>query len=765
MNRLLFRTCGTRLLGLLLPALLLPAPALARVEAPDHVLYGNVTLFGQPAPIGSVIEIRRPDGSVISRYTLGRDSRLAGQYSLRVPMDTVDPRIEGRARPGDAVRLFVGSQLAAETAVGAAGIARRLDLDPQGLGTGPAVTVADVALLEGNAGSRTATLAVAMNTTSADAVTIEWNTVNGTATGGSACAPGVDFVAADTQLVIAAGQGTAQIDVIVCGDTVPEASETFTVLLTAIQNGVLADSEATVTLQDDDNVPALAIPNVRALEPAAGSTVVVFRAQLSRSHEVPVTFAWATQNVNASAGSDYVAASGTVTIAPGDTAAEIPVTVLADAAVEPDESFRIALSDAQNVALSQDFAYASIVDPNFDPALDTTPGDDVIGGPQGIAALTQPSALALSPDGAHAYATSESQDSVLHFTRDAGTGRLTFVQAYSVATAGFENAKLNGPKDLKPSPDGLNVYVASANDNAIAILARDAGTGALSFVANQVSGQTYPDAPGGETAGLLGVAGLQVSPDGGQVYAAGATANAVAVFARDAGTGALHFVEAERNDSDDATDAGATVVGLAAPTAIVLSPDGAQVYVTARFGNAVVAFDRDPASGGNGRLSFLAAYRNGLAGVSALGGAADLAISASGEHLYVAAESDNAVVLFTRGAGGVLAWTQAWRRNDPGIVGMSGPQGIALAPDGREVFVTGFADGSLTVFDRTGTSGALRVHQTVFDGEGGVENLGGPAALAASPDNRHLYVAANTDNAIVLFRRLSWNTLFEDDFE
>ena len=757
MNRLLIRLIGF--------ALLLPALAQARVEAPDHVFYGNVTLFGQPAPAGSVIEVRRPDGSVIARYTLGRDTRLGGQYSLRVPMDTVDPRIEGRARPGDAVRVFVGPQLAAETSVGAVGVARRLDLDPQNLGTGPAVGIADASLLEGNSGSRTASLAVTMNTTSADAVTIDWNTVDGSATGGAACAAGVDFVAADSQLVIAAGQDDGQIDVIVCGDSLLEPTETFTVALTAIENGVFADAQATVTLQDDDNVPAITIANVRALEPATGSSVLVFRPQLSRSHDVAVSFAWTTQNINAFAGSDYLAASGTVTIAPGETTAQIALTVLADAVVEPDESFRIALSDPQNVVLSQDFAYASIVDPRFDPALETSPDDDVIGGPDGVPELTEPSALALTPDGAHAYATSESQDSVLHFVRDPGTGRLTFLHAYSTASAGFAAAKLDGPKDLKLSPDGSSVYVASAGDNAVAVLSRDPA-GVLSFVANQVNGQTYPDAPGGQTAGLLGVSGLEVSPDGSHVYAAGTGANAIAVFRRDADTGLLHFIEAERNDTDDATDAGASVAGLSSPTAIVLSPDGAHLYVTARFGNAVVAFDRDSASGSAsyGKLSFMAAYRNGLAGVSALGGAIDLAISTGGEHLYVAAESDNAVVLFTRGAGGTLAWTQAWRRNDPGIVGMSGPQGVAVAPDGREVFVSGYADGSLTAFDRHGASGALEVHQTVFDGEGGVEHLGGAGALAPSADNRHLYVVANTDNAIVLFRRLSWNTIFEDGF-
>jgi hypothetical protein len=72
-----------------------PAVVLAKIKAPDHVIYGNVSVFGTPVPVGTVIEMRsHPAGIPIARYTLGRDPDLGNQFALRIPMDTVEPRVE-----------------------------------------------------------------------------------------------------------------------------------------------------------------------------------------------------------------------------------------------------------------------------------------------------------------------------------------------------------------------------------------------------------------------------------------------------------------------------------------------------------------------------------------------------------------------------------------------------------------------------------------------------------------------------------------------
>jgi 6-phosphogluconolactonase (cycloisomerase 2 family) len=728
-----------------------------KIEAPDHVIYGSASIFGAPAPEGTVIELRlQPGDEVLTRYTLGRNPELGNQFALRIPMDTVEPRAEGRARPGDAVHIYLGPRLAAETTVGDEGVAVRLDLDPQNMGTGPGVDIAAAQALEGNTGTSPLVFTLTLNTTSNDPVVVDWQTQNGTAVGAAACAAGVDFVSDQGTATVAAGALQQTITVALCGDAVVETNETLNLLLTGATGGVLQNNVALGTVIDDDDVPELVINNARALEPASGSVDLVFRAVLSRPSAVQTSFAYTTENLSALAGSDYSARSGSVQLAAGQLQAEIRVPVLADGSVEPLEQFRLALSAPLALRFQRNEAFGDIVDPNHDPAV--FPVDEQ-SGPAGI--LAAPSDVVLSPDGLHAYAASESLDTVVAFSRDVATGRLTRIAHYTEQSSGFSGALLDGPSDLVVSADGAQLYVASRNSGAVVVLARNAGDGTLSFVQNR------------SAAALQGASALHLSADDRHLYVAGGAANALVVYERTLGTGDLTFLETESNNVDDPGDGGGTVTALDRPSGITSSADGAQVYVASRFGNSVITFNRTAAAGASfGRLSYASVQRNGLAGVQGLAGAFDLALSPDNAHLYVIGEASNSVVLFDRAGNGALTWRAQWRKNDPGIHGLGGPQAVAVSPDGSQVYVAGFADDSFTVFRRATTAGPgvvvgdLSVQQTVFDGEGQVALMNGPVAVAASGDNRHIYVAASVDNAIVVFTRDSNSLeLFADGFE
>ena len=54
----------------------------------------------------------------------------------------------------------------------------------------------------------------------------------------------------------------------------------------------------------------------------------------------------------ATAGSDYTATSGTLTISAGDTTGTIPITVLADTLDEANETVTMTLSSASNATIS-----------------------------------------------------------------------------------------------------------------------------------------------------------------------------------------------------------------------------------------------------------------------------------------------------------------------------------------------------------------------------------------------------------------------------
>jgi len=472
---------------------------------------------------------------------------------------------------------------------------------------------------------------------------------------------------------------------------------------------------------------------------------------------VVTSFNFATQNLSAVGGVDFTPQSGTVQFAAGQLQSEIHIPVLADAVLEPREQFRLLLSAPVAIRMQRSEALGDIVDPAFDPAVYPVEEES---GPNGV--LAGPSDIVISPDGAHAYVASESLDSVLAYSRDLIDGLLTLLNSYTMASTGFAGALLDGPSDLALSMDGRYLYVAARNANAVVVLERVLATGVLSFVQNQTS------------PALLGASALQLSADDRHLYVAGGVANAIAAYQRDTGTGALTLMEVESNNNDDPNDAGAMVVALDRPSAIVISADGAQVYVASRFGNSVAIFGRNAVAAdvGFGRLSYTTSLRNGLQGIVGIAGAYDLVLSPDGAQLYVAGEASNSVVLFDRAGDGSLSWRARWSKGDPGVHGLGGPQSISIAPDGSQVYVAGFADDSFSIFRRATVAstgvvvGDLSIQQTVFDGEGQVALLNGPVAIAASPDDRHIYVAASTDNAIVVFSRDPNNsTLFVDSFE
>lgn len=148
-----------------------------------------------------------------------------------------------------------------------------------------------------------------------------------------------------------------------------------------------------------------------------------------------------------------------------------------------------------------------------------------------------PCALALSADGAFAYAACRGANEVLLFGIDAGTGALD-------APIALDDPP-QGPIDLALGPDDAQLYVSSSEADSLVVYARDAGSGALTFLESHVDGEN------GVT-GLDGADDIGVTPDGLGVYALGreGARAAIAAFERDPVSGALAFVAAAGPPSD-----------------------------------------------------------------------------------------------------------------------------------------------------------------------------------------------------------------------
>src|SRR5437764_6852796 len=354
--------------------------------------------------------------------------------------------------------------------------------------------------------------------------------------------------------------------------------------------------------------------------------------------------------------------------------------------------------------------------------------------------------VTVSPDGKQVYVAGELDNALAVFSRDPATGALTFVEVEHDTVGGA--AGLKGAHAVVVSPDGAHVYVASSVADAVVVFSRDAASGALSFVERKRNR--------GNVSGLNGAESVAVSPDGLHVYVAGRNDNAIAVFERDVASGMLTFVEEQRSGTGG-------VEGLLGAKSVAVSPDGAHVYAAGSLDDAVAVFGRDATTG---KLTFVEAQRDGANGITGLAGARAVTLSLDGADLYVAGATDDALAVFSRDAAtGKLTFVEAQHDGAGGVNGLNGANAVATSPDGTYVYVTGSVDAALAVFQRDAATGALTFVEQKRNGVGGVAGLHGAAAVAVSPDGYSIYATGSTSDAVADFevRRCSDGVLDPDE--
>jgi poly(3-hydroxybutyrate) depolymerase/6-phosphogluconolactonase (cycloisomerase 2 family) len=356
----------------------------------------------------------------------------------------------------------------------------------------------------------------------------------------------------------------------------------------------------------------------------------------------------------------------------------------------------------------------------------------------GVEGLFGARAAAVSPDGAHVYVASEFGDVLAVFARDPSSGRLSFVEMQHNGIAGVDG--LGDAREVVVSPDGVHVYVASAGDSALVVFARDAATGRLTFVQVQRDGLpgAGPD---------YGPVGLAVSPDGAHVYAAGVGDNDVAVLARDGASGTLAPIDVAPIGLPVWPATGAYVRWN--PGGVRLSPDGAYVYAVGRNDSAVTAFRRDPATG---ELTRIGSWKDRVDGVQGLGGAFTLTLSPDGANVYVASAAASALAAFARNPDtGELTFLQVVRDGVDWVRGLAGARDVVVSPDGAHVYATGLIGKSVVLFVRDRDTGRLTYVESRRDVVAKWIGMGEVLAFAISPDGKHLYVPSRSYNALLVF--------------
>jgi hypothetical protein len=222
----------------------------------------------------------------------------------------------------------------------------------------PALSIADVAISEGNAGTKQATFTVNLTPASDTAVGFDLATVPGTAS------PYGDFVAKSVAgQSIAAGATSSVFTVTINGDTEVEDNETLAVHLTNPTGGaVIADGQAQGRINNDD-LALLSVADASIVEGNSGTTTVNFAVRLSSPMPNPVTFTiTAKGGGTAVAGFDFIphAQVGSYLDA-GRTTQAFGVTINGDLSAEPNETFNVEISNVVGANLGDVNAMGTII--------------------------------------------------------------------------------------------------------------------------------------------------------------------------------------------------------------------------------------------------------------------------------------------------------------------------------------------------------------------------------------------------------------------
>ena len=219
----------------------------------------------------------------------------------------------------------------------------------------PSISVHDVQVVEGNAGTTQATFVVALSAPSAQTVSFSYATANGTAIAGS------DYVATAGAAAFAPGEVEKPVVVLVNGDTVDETQETFFLDISNVQNATVGQSRGTGFIVDDDG-PTISINDVAITEGNAGTKAATFTLTLSGPSVEAIAVRAVTTPGTATASIDYEPINLVVVFQPGTVTRTLDVNIIGDTALEPDETFFVNLSEPFGTTIADGEGTGTILD-------------------------------------------------------------------------------------------------------------------------------------------------------------------------------------------------------------------------------------------------------------------------------------------------------------------------------------------------------------------------------------------------------------------
>ena len=231
-----------------------------------------------------------------------------------------------------------------------------------------ALAVNDVSVTEPSTGTVNAVFTVTLSPASERTVTAPYSVAAGTAT------PGADYTTTSGALTFSPGQTSKTVTVVVKGDTVNEANETFILTLGTPTGANIGDGEGLALIVDPSAPPALTIADGTVDEGAGTLSLVVTLSGNASAQTITVDYAAASGT--ATSGVDFAATSGQLSFPPGTTSKTIAIPITNDAVAEADETFSVTISNPVGATIAKSKSNVRLVD-----------NDPYLGGGGGAAAV------------------------------------------------------------------------------------------------------------------------------------------------------------------------------------------------------------------------------------------------------------------------------------------------------------------------------------------------------------------------------------------
>ena len=302
--------------------------------------------LSQPHSAALALAYNTIDGSAVAGqdYTAvsGTLNFAAGQVSgfVDVPV-TGDTALENT----ETFFLKVTPPAAAPSPLGTVGIATILNDDA--VFNQPAISVNSYGGSEGDV----MTFTVTLDQPAAGSVSVSYGLLSGPGYGTLSQTESRTTFNRTGILTFASGETTKTLSFDTNDDSLDEIDESLTLVLLDPVNAELAGSAQSLLASgivfDNDGVGNnIALAGVASIvhESLQPTNQTVFEIRLSQPFSSQLQVNYTTVDGTALAGSDYVAATGVITFAPGQTVAYVPVTVLGDTIVESSENFSLLLT-------------------------------------------------------------------------------------------------------------------------------------------------------------------------------------------------------------------------------------------------------------------------------------------------------------------------------------------------------------------------------------------------------------------------------------